>query len=129
MVLIATPNTCGSDQPAPPGLAPSEMLDSLAAAIARAQSALLTGHLPLLEIALADQLALCRRLRSSLPAISPTAGQATAVPAAQCAQQQIRIFSAILRRMQRTLTAFHNVLQAAPLTYAPPSTSGKNWGR
>lgn len=125
-----TRNTgCTTDQPTPAGPAPAIILDGLSAAVARAQSALLSGRLPELENSLGDQLELCRQLRSCLPGISLHSSPMFAVSPAYSAQQQLRIFSATLRRMQRTLTAFHNALQASSLTYAPPTTSGKTWGR
>lgn len=93
----------------------------------RAQSALLGRRLPELEACLVEQLALCRQLHSAQLAPRNSSG-ALALPAARSAQQQLRIFSAILQRMQRTLTALRYALQTAPLTYAPPA-NGENWGR
>lgn len=125
-----TRNTrCTTNQPTPGAPAPAEILNGLSGAVARAQSALLSGRLPELENSLGDQLELCRQLRSCMPEISLHSSPVFAVSAAHSAQQQLRIFSAILCRMQRTLTAFHNVRQVASLTYAPPATAGKTWGR
>lgn len=127
---IATLEPCSTNhgQPAPSGLAPIEILGRLSSAIAGAQSALLSGRLPELETRVIQQLELCRQLQSSLPLISRNAPHTLTAPA-RSAQQQLRIFSSILYRMQRTLTALRNALQAAPLTYTPPPASGENWGR
>lgn len=122
-----TRNTgCTADPPTPAGPVPATILDGLSAAIAKSQSALLSGRLPELEVSLVEQLEISRQLRSILPLTSASA--APALPSARSAQQQLRVFSATLYRMQRTLTALRHALQAAPLTYTPPA-AGENWGR
>lgn len=98
----------------------TEILDRLAAVITRTQSALLAGKLPEIESGLAEQLALCRSLRPQLPiAIGNVSEAQRLIPAAQTARQRMRVFAAILRRMQQTLAIAQNAIQTLPLTYKP----------
>lgn len=126
---IFTPEPCNADQPASSVPAPEAILEQLSRVITEAQSALLAGRLHDLDSSLAEQLELCRQFQSTVT-MTPRSGFAhpLALEAAKSAQQQLRIFSAMLRRSRQTITAFHNAFHSASLTYAP-SVSGKHWSR
>ncbi|HJT72103.1 MAG TPA: hypothetical protein VJ731_18030 [Terriglobales bacterium] len=101
---------------------PQILIEEMACAIAEAQAALFSGRYRDLEICAGRMRELCEYLKTTNTNSSPggnTVPGTPVSPAARRVQHDIKVFSAVLRRMRRHFEALRNVLSGPSLSYKP----------